>query len=114
MQCWRCAISMLCANSVRECGLAHTHGVGREVVCFSGLWVRGVPMSDDDEIQFYGTKRFSHFGMDDAFCLRMREAIAAGLENAPIGVNTTPGTNNPKLAGRYGALLPQLPSSLDD
>jgi hypothetical protein len=78
-------------------------------------------MSDDDEIQlddeiqsYLTKKRASHFGMDDAFCVRMREAIAAGLENAPIGVNTTPGTNNPKLAGRYGALLPQLPTSLDD
>jgi hypothetical protein len=81
----------------------------------------GVPMSDDDEIQLddeiqsYLTKnRASHWDRDHAFCLRMREAIAAGLENAPIGVVTTPGTQNPKLAGRYGALLPQLPTSLDD
>ena len=77
-------------------------------------------MSDDDEIQlddeiqsFSGTKRFSHFKMDDAFCERMRSAIAAGLESAPLGINTTSGTSNPKLAGRYGALLPQLPRSLD-
>ena len=74
---------------------------------------------DDDEIQsddeiHSGTKRFSHFKMDDAFCERMRLAIEGGLESAPIGVNTTPGTNNPKLAARYGALLPQLPTSLDD
>jgi hypothetical protein len=69
----------------------------------------------DDEIQSYLSKnRVSHFKMDDAFCERMRLAIAAGQESAPIGVNTTPGTNSPKLAGRYGALLPQLPSSLDD
>ena len=34
--------------------------------------------------------------MDEAFCARMRRAIAAGLENAPIGVITTPGTSNPK------------------
>jgi hypothetical protein len=81
----------------------------------------GVPMGDDDEIplddeiQSYQTKnRASHWDSDHAFCLRMREAIAAGLESAPIGVNTTPGTNNPKLAGRYGALLPQIPSTLDD
>jgi hypothetical protein len=33
---------------------------------------------------------------DEAFCARMREAIAAGLENAPIGVVTTPGTKNPR------------------
>jgi hypothetical protein len=34
----------------------------------------------------------SHFDMDDAFCIRMCDAIAAGLENAPIGVVTTPRT----------------------
>ena len=97
----------------RGCGLAHTHRVGREVVCFRASG--GVPMGDDDEMQSYQTRnRASHWDRDQAFCLRMREAIAAGLESAPIGVNTTPGTNNPKLAGRYGALLPQLPSSLDD
>jgi hypothetical protein len=56
----------------------------------------------DDEVQgiaesesalAYG--RHSHFYMDEAFCDRMRRAIAAGLENAPIGVVTTPGTKNP-------------------
>jgi hypothetical protein len=31
----------------------------------------------------------------EAFCARMRIAIAAGLENAPPGVITTPGTKNP-------------------
>ena len=34
--------------------------------------------------------------MDDAFCARMRAAIAKGLESAPIGVVTTPGTEKPK------------------
>jgi hypothetical protein len=34
--------------------------------------------------------------MDEAFCACMRIAIAAGLENAPVGVITTPGTKNPK------------------
>jgi hypothetical protein len=34
--------------------------------------------------------------MDDAFCARMRIAIDAGLESAPVGVITTPGTKNPK------------------
>jgi hypothetical protein len=34
--------------------------------------------------------------MDEAFCERMRAAIAAGLESAPIGVITTPGTKNPR------------------
>jgi hypothetical protein len=38
----------------------------------------------------------SHFDMDDAFCIRMCDAIAAGLEIAPIGVVTTPGTKNPR------------------
>jgi hypothetical protein len=33
---------------------------------------------------------------NEAFCARMRKAIAAGLESAPIGVVTTPGTKNPK------------------
>jgi hypothetical protein len=34
--------------------------------------------------------------MDEAFCARMRKAIEAGLERAPVGVITTPGTSNPK------------------
>ncbi len=34
--------------------------------------------------------------MDEAFCARMRAAIAAGLESAPDGVVTTPGTKNPR------------------
>ena len=38
----------------------------------------------------------SHFDMDEAFSARMRMSIEAGLENAPIGVVTTPGTKNPK------------------
>jgi hypothetical protein len=37
-----------------------------------------------------------HFDMDEAFCARMREAIEAGRESAPIGVVTTPGTESPK------------------
>lgn len=51
-------------------------------------------MSDDD-IPPYLTNG-SHFDMDEAFCARMHAAIAAGLESAPIGVITTPGTKNPK------------------
>jgi hypothetical protein len=82
----------------------------------------GVPMGDDDDeiqsddkIQSLVTKdRANHFEMDEAFCARMCEAIAAGQENVTIGIVTTPGTNNPKLAGRYGALLPQFPTTLDD
>jgi hypothetical protein len=52
-------------------------------------------MSDDDETHLHVTYA-SHWDMDEAFCARMRTAIAAGLENAPIGVVTTPGTKNPK------------------
>ena len=48
-------------------------------------------MSDDDEI--HGA---NHFAINEAFCARMRAAIAAGLESAPIGVVTTPGTKKPK------------------
>ena len=64
-------------------------------------------MSDDDETHLHVTYA-THLDMDDAFCARMRAAIAAGLENAPIGIVTTPGTKNPK----YLAAEPRpLPSS---
>jgi len=53
------------------------------------------PMSDDDETHLHVTYA-SHLDMDDAFCASMRIAIAAGLESAPVGVITTPGTKNPK------------------
>jgi 3-oxoacyl-(acyl-carrier-protein) synthase len=59
-------------------------------------------MSDDDEIQQVAEMeraadgKPSHFEMDEAFCARMRMAIAAGLETAPIGVVTAPGTGKPK------------------
>ena len=54
-------------------------------------------MSDDDEIQLrLSNGGPSYFDMDEAFCARMRAAIEPGLENAPIGVVTTPGTKNPK------------------
>ena len=52
-------------------------------------------MGDDDEIDLHVTYA-SHMDMDEAFCACMRIAIAAGLENAPTGVITTPGTKNPK------------------
>ena len=52
-------------------------------------------MSDDDETHLHVTYA-SHWDMDEAFCARMRTAIAAELESAPIGVITTPGTKNPK------------------
>jgi hypothetical protein len=54
-------------------------------------------ISDDDEIHpRLSNGGRTHFDMDGAFCARMREAIEAGLEKAPIGVVTTPGTKNPK------------------
>ena len=52
-------------------------------------------MGDDDQILLHVTYA-SHFDMDAAFCARMRIAIASGLESAPIGVITKPGTKNPK------------------
>jgi hypothetical protein len=59
-------------------------------------------MGDDDnmqrltEIERITNGKPSYFDMDEAFCGRMRAAIAAGLESAPSGVITTPGTKNPK------------------
>ena len=59
-------------------------------------------MSDNDtlrrvaEIERAANGKPSHLQMDDAFCTRMRAAIATGLERAPIGVVTLPGTQNPK------------------
>ncbi len=55
----------------------------------------GTAPMDDDETHLHVTYA-SHFDMDEAFCARMRSAIVAGLENAPVGVITTPGTKNPK------------------
>ena len=52
-------------------------------------------MSDDEEIHLHVTY-VTHMDMDEAFRACMRIAIAAGLESAPIGVVTTPGTQNPK------------------
>jgi hypothetical protein len=63
------------------------------------LGVRNVgdaPMGDDDDEIHLHVTYASHFDMDVAFCARMRAAIAAGLESAPVGVITTPGTRNPK------------------
>jgi len=67
-------------------------------------------MSDDDETHLQVIYA-NHLDMDDAFCNRMCAAIAAGLESAPIGVITTPGTKNPK----YVPTEPQpLASSLSN
>jgi hypothetical protein len=48
------------------------------------------------EIERAANGKPSHFEMDEAFCARMREAMAAGLESAPTSVITMPGTKNPK------------------
>ncbi len=59
-------------------------------------------MSEDDEIQRLteieriANGKPSYLDMDAAFCARMHAAITAGLESAPIGVITTPGTKNPR------------------
>ncbi len=54
-------------------------------------------IQSDDEIQSYVPNgKPDHFDMDEAFCARMRGAIAAGLESAPHGIVTTPGTRNPR------------------
>jgi hypothetical protein len=53
-------------------------------------------MGDDDKVQSHETNGTRHLAMDEAFCARMRAAIKAGLERAPIGVVTAPGTKNPK------------------
>ena len=63
-------------------------------------------MDDDDEIHLHVTYA-SHFDMDEAFCARLRAAIAAGLETAPIGVVTTPGTSNPKYVATKQVLRSQ-------
>jgi len=63
-------------------------------------------MSDDDETHLHVTYA-SHCDMDQAFCARMRAAIEAGLESAPVGIVTTPGTQAP----RYVPAEPRLPAS---
>ena len=68
------------------------------------------PMSEDDEVHLPATYA-SHFIMHAAFCARMRAAIELGLESAPTGVITTPGTKNPKYIPTE---LPPLASSLSD
>jgi len=54
-------------------------------------------MSDDEKIQAEVINgQSTQIERDEAFCTRMRAAIEAGLESAPIGVVTTPGTKNPR------------------
>ena len=65
-------------------------------------------MNDGDEVQSRLTNGGpSFFAMDEAFCARVLAAIEAGLESAPIGVVTTPGTQSP----RYVPAEPRLPAS---
>ena len=70
----------------------------------------GTAPMDDDETHLHVTYA-SH--MDDAFCSRMCAAIAAGLESAPIGVVTTPGTKNPKYVPTEPRLLGFSPVDMD-
>ena len=67
--------------------------MGREIPSFPPFIVDNFrfEMSDDNEIAADHSLR-----QDYAFCDRMLWAIAAGLENAPVGVVSTPGTKNPK------------------
>ena len=53
------------------------------------------------------------FDMDEAFCARMRAAIARGLESAPIGVVTTPGTQHPKYVSAAQPPGPLVSSLVD-
>ena len=69
-------------------------------------------MSDDDETHLHVTYA-SHWDMDDAFCARMRMAIEAGLESAPIGMVTTPGTKKPKYVSAAQPPRPLVSSLID-
>ena len=53
-------------------------------------------MDDNEIITSLTNGGPGYLEMNEAFCTRMRTAIKAGLESAPIGVVTTPGTKNPK------------------
>ena len=68
---------------------------------------------DDDEHPRLTNGGRSHFDMDEAFCARMRAAIDAGLENAPIGVVTTPGTKNPKYVPAERLPLPSSQRAME-
>jgi hypothetical protein len=57
-----------------------------------------IPIRDDEV-----SEQLRRVDMDRAFCARMHKAIKAGLENAPIGVVTTPGTQNPKYVSHHEA-----------
>ena len=69
-------------------------------------------MGDDDEIHLHVTYA-SYLDMDAAFCARMRTAIAAGLEKAPTGITTTPGTQRPKYVAPEQWPLGFSPGAMD-
>ena len=93
-------------NEPHELGLAEArchesatksspYGPSSSIGC--GMEMNNIEMNDDNEIQSCLTSGgHSHLAMDEAFCTRMCAAIAAGLESAPTGVITAPGTKNPK------------------
>ena len=76
-------------------------------------------MSDDDEfrrvaeIERAANGRPSYLEMDAAFRARMHAAIAIGLESAPIGVITTPGTKKPKHIPTEHCPLVPSPGAMD-
>jgi purine nucleoside phosphorylase len=84
--------------SLRERALAHYRTVPSlsPFTQFSKMSDHNEFQSDEEIHQYLTNGGPSHFDMDEAFCARMRKAIEAGLERAPIGVVTTPGTKNPK------------------
>jgi hypothetical protein len=66
-------------------------------------------MSDDNDDEIQSDVKHgepTQFDRDEAFCVRMRAAIEAGLEKAPIGVVTTPGTKSPKFVPAEPLPLP--------
>ena len=69
-------------------------------------------MGDDDETYLHITYA-SHLDMNAAFCAAMHAAIEAGLESAPIGVVTTPGTKNPKYVPTEHCPLVPSPGAMD-
>jgi hypothetical protein len=58
------------------------------------------PIRDDEVMR---SEQLRYVEMDEAFCARMHKAIKAGLEKAPIGVVTTPGTQYPKYVSDHEA-----------
>ena len=70
-------------------------------------------MGDDDETHLHATYA-NHWDMNEAFCARVRMAIEAGLESAPIGVVTTPGTKHPKYVPAEPSPLPSSQDAMEN